>query len=194
LSSKSLTRRRSAAIGVACVLLLVVAATFANLDELMQKAAALSDGVNRRQIVWRFTWTMIRDFWPAGVGLGAFQQAILLYPQPFPLFYINHAHSEYLQLAAEGGLFLIIPAVVAAIAGGVTILQRLRADRTPVYWIRAGAASGIIGVLVHSIWETTFRMPANAVLFALLTAVAMHEGAAGQAHSRVASPARSTDK
>jgi O-antigen ligase len=180
LSNRSLTPRRLAGIGIALVLLLAVAATFADLNLLLNKAGALDDGINRRQIVWRFTWTMIRDFWPAGAGLGAFQQAILLYPQPFPLFYVNHAHNQYLQLAAEGGLFLIVPAAIAIVAGAVLTARRLRLDRTPVFWMRAGAASGIAGMLVHSLSETTLRMPANAVLFAILAAIALHEGTDAQ--------------
>jgi O-antigen ligase len=180
LSNRSLTLRRVAGIGAALALLLILAATFADLDLLLHKAGALGDGLNRRQIVWRFTWTMIRDFWPAGAGLGAFQHAILLYPQPFPLYYINHAHNQYLQFAAEGGLFLIVPAAVAFAAGIVLVARRLRLDRTPVFWIRAGAASGMAGVLVHSLSETTFRMPANAALFAILAAIALHDGVAAQ--------------
>lgn len=179
-ANRSLTRRRAAAIGVALVVLLFAAATFADLDLLLTKAGALGDGINRREIVWRFTWTMVRDFWPAGVGLGAFQHAILLYPQPFPLFYINHAHNQYLQFAAEGGLFLVVPAAIAIAAGVALTARRMRADHSPVFWIRAGAASGMTGVLVHSLSETTFRMPANAVLFAILAAIALHEGADAQ--------------
>jgi O-antigen ligase len=175
LSSRSLTPRRAASISIAFVALVIVAATFADLDLLLQKAAALSDGVNRRQIVWHFTWTMVKDFWPSGTGMGGFQHAILLYPQPFPLFYINHAHNQYLQFAAEGGLFLLAPASVALAAAVVLMRRRLREDRSPAFWIRAGAVSGIAGILVQSLWETTGRMPANAVLFAVLAAVALHE-------------------
>jgi O-antigen ligase len=180
MSSRSLTPRRAGAIALAFVAIVVIAATYVNVDELLRKAGAVGDGINRRQIVWRFTWTMIRDFWPAGAGLGAFQHAILLYPQPFPEYYVNHAHNQYLQFLAEGGLLLLAPGALAVAAGGVAIARRLRSDRTPVFWIRAGATSGIIGILVQSLWETSFRMPANAVLFAVLAAMAMHEGADAQ--------------
>jgi hypothetical protein len=30
-------------------------------------------------------------------------------------------------------------------------------------------------VVVQSVWETTLRMPANAVLFALVAAIALHD-------------------
>jgi hypothetical protein len=183
LMRRSLTPRRAAALVLVPLLLLTVAALYVNLGELAEKLGALSDGVSRRQTVWRFTWQMVRDFWPAGVGLGAYQHGILLYAQPFPYFYVNHAHNQYLQFLVEGGLFLLVPAVVAILAGGWLIMRRLAGDRTPVFWIRAGAASGIAGFLVHSLWENTLRMPANAVLFALLAAVAMHDGGSGSRES-----------
>jgi len=40
--------------------------------------------------------------------------------------------------------------------------------------VRAGAGAGILAVLVQSFWETGLRMPANAMLCAVLAAVAVH--------------------
>ena len=42
-------------------------------------------------------------------------------------------------------------------------------------WIRIGAAAGIVGVLVQSIWETGLRLPANGLLFAVLCAIVIYE-------------------
>ena len=42
-------------------------------------------------------------------------------------------------------------------------------------WIRTGAAAGIVGVAVQSIWETGLRLPANGLLFAALCAIVVHE-------------------
>jgi O-antigen ligase len=186
LANRSLTARRAGGVAVASAVMVVIAATYMNPDDLWRKLGALGDGINRRQMVWSFTWTMVRDFWPAGTGLGAYQHAILLYAQPFPEYYINHAHNQYLQFAAEGGLLLVVPGAVAIVAGAAMIARRLRSDRTPVFWIRAGAASGLVGILVQGLLETSFRMPANAVLFALLAAIAMHES--GDAHRARVSP------
>jgi len=99
-----------------------------------------------------------------------------MYRQPIDYFYVNHAHSEYLQLLTEGGLLLIVPAIVVLVAGVWLAGTRLRHDRTPMFWARAGAVSGMAGLAVQSLWETTLRMPANAVLLGVLAAVAMHDG------------------
>jgi O-antigen ligase len=101
---------------------------------------------------------------------------MLAYPKSSPLFYLNHAHNEYLQLLAGGGALLAVPVAGVMLAAAWRMMQRLRSDRTTaVFWIRAGAASGILGVVVQSVWETTLRMPANAVLFALVAAIALHD-------------------
>jgi hypothetical protein len=44
-----------------------------------------------------------------------------------------------------------------------------------VFWARAGAACGMLGIVCQSVWDTALRLPANAVLFAILAAVALHE-------------------
>ena len=100
---------------------------------------------------------------------------MLVYQQGSRLFFFNHAHNEYLQLLAEGGLMLAVPAAIALLAAIVLIARQLRADRTAIFWVRLGAASGIIAVAVQSVWDTGLRMPANGVLFAVIAAIALHE-------------------
>jgi O-antigen ligase len=91
------------------------------------------------------------------------------------VFFFNHAHDEYLQILAEGGLLLAVPAAIAAIAGALLIARRLRVDRTPIFWIRAGAIAGMVAVAVQSVFDTGLRTPANGVLFAIVAAIACHE-------------------
>jgi hypothetical protein len=48
-------------------------------------------------------------------------------------------------------------------------------DASGTYWIRAGAATGLLAVALQSFWETGLVMPANAALAAVLAAIAVHE-------------------
>jgi O-antigen ligase len=118
---------------------------------------------------------MARDFWRTGVGVGAFKRGMLVYQQGPRFVFFNHAHDEYLQILAEGGVPLAAVAAVALVAGWREILSRLRADTTSMFWIRAGAASGIVAIGVQSIWHVGLRMPAAGVLFAIVAALALHE-------------------
>jgi O-antigen ligase len=128
-----------------------------------------------RRAIWRDTWRMAQDFWLTGVGAGAFQRGMLVYQEGSRQFFFNHAHDEYLQLASEGGLLLAVPAAIAVVAGVALIVARLRGDRTPIFWLRAGAASGLIAVAIQSIWDTGLRTPANGTLFAVIAAIALHQ-------------------
>src|SRR5262245_11154611 len=147
--------------------IIAVAAMYANLGALADRAGeTLASGVGGRRVIWKETWPMVQDFWMTGVGVGAYQRGMLVYQQSKGLFYFNHAHNEYLQLAAEGGALLCVPAGVMVLSGLRLIGRRLSADRSPVFWIRAGAASGVLAVALQSVWRTGTRMPANDLLLA----------------------------
>jgi hypothetical protein len=51
-----------------------------------------------------------------------------------------------------------------------------------MFWIRTGAASGLCGVAVQSLWETGLAIPANAAMAAVLAAMVVH--AAGRSGAR----------
>ena len=120
-----------------------IAATYASWSALATRVEeTLNVGLGGRREIWDRTWAMASDFWVTGVGVGAYERAMTVYQQQPHVFYFNHAHNEYLQLLSEGGVMLAIPAAVALAAGAWQIWRRVDADRTPVFWIRAGAASG----------------------------------------------------
>jgi O-antigen ligase len=156
----------------------IVALFYGNASAVATRIAdTMNEGMGGRLLIWRTTLPMIRDFWLTGVGGGAYERAMMVY-QPSPHeTYFNHAHNEYLQLLSEGGLLLAIPALLAVVAGLAIIRHRLAGDRTPIYWVRVGAVSGLTGAAVQSLWETGLRRPANTLLFAVLAAFALHSAA-----------------
>ncbi|MGB7218039.1 MAG: O-antigen ligase family protein [Vicinamibacterales bacterium] len=165
-------------IGVAAALgaMIAIATMYANMGALtVRMNRALELGVAGRRAIWSDTWQMAGDFWLTGVGTGAYERGMLVYQQGSREFFYNHAHNEYLQMLAEGGALLAVPVAVALVAGVRLVARRLRADRSPLFWLRAGAASGIIAVAVQSIWDTGLRVPANDALFAVMAAIATYD-------------------
>ena len=153
-----------------------IGAAYANTNAITARVSeTINLGLGGRQAIWRETWPMIKDFWLTGVGPGAYERAMIVYQQSPRVVYFNHAHNDYIQIAAEGGVLLAVPVLMIAIAGAWRIRRSLAGDRTAIYWVRAGAVSGLIAVAVQSLWETGLRVPANALLFALLAAIAMYE-------------------
>ncbi len=178
----ALTRRRISGrqfgwMLVCMILVSLAAMTYADLPLLTSRfGQILGPDLGRgRMTIWRNTWPMARDFWRTGLGVGAFERGMLVYQEMPRLVFFNHAHNQYLQILVEGGLPLLLLSGTAAIAAWVEILKRLRADRSPAFWIRAGAASGIAAVAVQNLWDAGLRMPANAVLFVIVSAIALHE-------------------
>ncbi|HWF86120.1 MAG TPA: O-antigen ligase family protein [Vicinamibacterales bacterium] len=175
LSHGRLAPRRRAWAFAALAVIGVAAASLANLGLMASRVGDTLEAAGGRLGIWRQTWPMVRDFWPNGVGIGAFAQAMVLYHRGSYLFYVNHAHNQYLQLLAEGGAPAIGAAAIAVLSAARMILRRLAADRTALFWVRAGAASGLVAVAVQCVWETPLGLLANAVLFTLLAAIALHE-------------------
>jgi hypothetical protein len=93
------------------------------------------------------------------------------------LFRINAAHNHYLQVAAEGGLLIGMPVAVALALFLRASREALAADESAMYFLRAGALGGLVGVAVQSVWETGLTAPANAVLAAIVAAMVVHRSA-----------------
>ena len=124
---------------------------------------------------WRDGWGVIRDFPLFGTGLNTYPDAMLFYQQRNPGTYVAQAHNDYVQLLAEGGLLVTIPAALAIVLLVRAIRRNLRAARGQArgYWIRAGAAVGLLAIAVQEVFEFSLQMPANALLSCTLAAVAL---------------------
>jgi len=175
LARTRLGRARLTLLAAGVGLLLVAAGTYVNLPALVTRInEAWPSGLGGRLAVWAETWPIVRDFAVTGVGVGAYERAMLVYQQSNRLLFFNHAHNEFLQLVAEGGVPLGIGAAVVLVTAARAVIANLRTDRSAVFWARAGAACGMLGIVCQSVWDTALRLPANSVLFVLLAAVALH--------------------
>ena len=175
--SRQIDRRRRRWLGAYVTAAAIIVVAFADTDALVQRfnqTVATSSG---RIAIWRETLPLIEDFWATGTDAGTYQTAMLVYlvyQESDRVVYFNQAHNQYLQIVAEGGLLLSIPAAVALLSFLRLARRRVMSDRTAVFWIRIGAAGGLVAVMVQNLWETGLRMPANAALAAVLAALVIH--------------------
>jgi O-antigen ligase len=165
---------------------LVVAMLFIDLDgwatRLQQSIGDAPGAAFSRTTIWRETWPIVRDFWVAGTGAGTYSDAMTQYQQSRVWVgsmqrwaHFNNAHSHYLQVLSEGGVLLAIP-VLAALAAFVRLARAaVVADKGEMFWVRVGAAAGLAGLAVQSIWEVALTMPANAVLAGVLAGLVLYQ-------------------
>ena len=167
--------RRRASLGALAALCVVAMLGYGDGQQLLRRMdETRTTGMANRLAIWRDTMPMIRDFPAAGVGAGAFSSAMRVYQTSPRTYYHNEAHSQYLQLAAEGGLLLTVPALTALIAFLLTAWTALGRHHDPLRWMRIAAAGALVGVAVQSIWETGLTLPANGMFAAALAALLVH--------------------
>jgi O-antigen ligase len=176
LSRRRLTTKRATWAIAGLGVMVGVAATFADIGALsIRLHSSMSEGLVGRLSIWRQSLPVVRDFWLVGAGAGTYQSVMVLYQTSSRLFHLSHADNELLQIAAEGGVLLGLPVAVTLLAGIRLAARRLREDRAPIFWLRAGASAGMLALFTQNMVEMTLRVPANAVLFAILAAVLLHD-------------------
>jgi O-antigen ligase len=130
--------------------------------------------------IWQQAIAIARDFPVAGSGINTYQRIVGHYPTAAFDGAYEGAHNDYLQLAAEGGLLVVLPAL-ATVAFFVRDTRRRLSQSSPevpTYWIRAGAIVGISLIALQEIVEFSLQVPANSALFVVLAAIAMHRSPA----------------
>jgi O-antigen ligase len=135
-----------------------------------QAAAETSDGTNRREI-WRASWNLFKSRPWTGTGFGAYYLVIPQFQSSSGRIKLEQSHNDYLDLAANGGV------VALALAGWFVVVIIWRAKysfRARDAYRRAaalGAATGLIGVAVHSFVDFGLQLTGIAVVCGTLIAI-----------------------
>jgi O-antigen ligase len=158
-------------------LLLVAAVGWVGVGSVAARFAAANDqDINGRLGPWTDAVSIAERFPLAGTGLNTYGVATLFYQEHDLRRHYDQAHNDYLQLAAEGGLLLVIP--ILLLIGVVTrkiwtsFRGMPREGRT--YWIKVGAVTGILAIALQEVVDFSLQMPGNAVLLVVLCAIAMY--------------------
>lgn len=174
---RRLSGQRRRAGGIVFAVILVFAAIWGGAERTIEQFRGAAETVGGRKEVWRDTWRIVEDYPLTGTGLNTYGVAMLHYQTATPGWAAVEAHNDYLQLAAEGGLLLGIPILLAI---GVFVREVWRrfaeaADDAETYWVRAGAVTGLCAIAVMEIFDFTLQMPGAAAMFVVLAAIAMHK-------------------
>jgi O-antigen ligase len=125
--------------------------------------------------LWKNSIPMLREAWVLGFGLNTYGNLTWVYPTTHPVPHAYEAHNDYLQLAVEGGLLVVIPALLVAAMLASIAFRRLRLEMSETaWWIRMGAIAGICGLALQEITDFSLQIPGVATLFAVVVAIAIH--------------------
>jgi O-antigen ligase len=170
------SRRRRLAAAVMLVMLVTLAFAWAGPDAVASRFASGDWGeFNNRRGAWKDAWGVIRMFPFAGTGLNTYWAAALFYQRHELAQFFAQAHNDYLQLAAEGGLLLIVPAAICLVIFVRNVRRAIKDQRgSTSWWLRAGAVTALLAIACQESVEFSLQMPGNAVLFAVVCAIALH--------------------
>jgi tetratricopeptide (TPR) repeat protein len=121
-----------------------------------------------RWYLWKSTLRLIAAFPLWGSGPGTFE---MIYPRYALTGFTRLAHENYLQLAAEGGLFLAL-LFSSIIAGGLlSAASSMRsADRSSAL-LGAGLLGGLVAFAVHGLVDSIWYVPAVAIALVALVSL-----------------------
>jgi O-antigen ligase len=157
------------------ILLVIAIPAWAGADRIASHFAEIDWRLNNRWGAWLDAIAVASRFPLTGTGLNTYSVAMISYQHHDMGHFYNAAHNDYLQLAAEGGLLLTVPALLCVIAFVRLVWLRFKQETsTSGYWLRVGAVTGLCAVALQETVDFSLQMPGNAVLFALLCGIALH--------------------
>jgi O-antigen ligase len=175
--------------GIGLVILVVGSVLFLGGEGSLLRGIGLQpdagDITSGRSHFWNVAWQIFLANPILGAGFEAFGAAFTRYDTWSGMYRIEHAHNDYLQMLADGGIlaFACVAAFVyfffrkgvAALGGQNDGLHRS---------IVTGAMAGCFGILIHSFFDFPLRTPANAFVFLLLVVLAVGNVGRGERSRR----------
>ena len=132
-----------------------------------------SDNVTTdRTKFWQGTKEIIRAHPLLGAGLGAFGVAYTRHDLSSGAARLDQAHNDYLQLFADAGIVGGLLGLVFVAALFRMAFARMASRDAFRRGVALGALSGCFAALVHSLFDFSLHLTANALLFLLLAALA----------------------
>ena len=133
-----------------------------------------SFGGQSRISLWRDALPLIKHHPFLGTGLGTFPIAYTSGQTAFLNQFVNHAHNDYLEIAADLG----VPAALILFVSILFILRSvirsfLSGERNFERAVALGCAGSIVAILLHSFADFNLYIPANALLFSTILGLAV---------------------
>lgn len=184
--SKRATRSMMVLVASLIVIDIFIVGTYFGVERVLERIEQTRIETEDRGDIASYALNLWRDYPVFGAGLGSFHAVIPRYWGEIPGAPYTHAHNDYLQFACEVGVTgaallgaLLLMSLLAALRA-----QQVRADPL-MRGISFGSTMGIIALMIHSAVDFSLQIPAIALTFMLVLALAwisLH-------HDRAAAPA-----
>ena len=177
LAQRHIGSRSRFALRIACIAIVATGCVgWAGLERIGVRFAEFKfDRSGGRVGIWTDAITIARTFPLYGTGLNTFGVSTLFFQTTDLHEHYQEAHNDYLQIAAEGGLLVGIPALALLVVVVREVRRRFcEGDTGTTFWLRVGAVAGMMTISLQEATEFSLQMPGNAALFCVLASIALH--------------------
>ncbi len=130
-----------------------------------------------RWTIFASSGSAVASFFPFGSGLGTFPEVYRRFQPDAISQFVNHAHNDYLEFLFEGGIVAAAVMLVFLFVYFRAWPRLLRLQRWgTLSFMQAGAGIGLAMMALHGLTDYNWRIPANAIYFALMAGVFLHRG------------------
>lgn len=143
------------------------------LEQVAERMQSTSSQTEIRDEVIRDTLTMLPDYQLFGSGAGTFMETFQRYDEVRAVRMVDFAHNDFLEFLVELGWIGYLPLASLVLYSLFKAGRAMASRKTQLYrGIGFGAMMGAVSILIHSFVDFNLQMPANALLFVLLLALA----------------------
>ena len=133
--------------------------------------ALLADpSVRIRFSLYRSGFKMLRDFPMFGLGLGSAMSVFSVYQEMKFWAYVDHVHSDWLELALQVGIVGIAAWSFALVTFVRRAICSCSISPSNIFLV-AGAISGVIAIVLHSAIDFPLQLPGIAVLLIIMASL-----------------------
>lgn len=131
------------------------------------------ESLEERWIAAGYALGMVAQRPVAGFGAGSFYTAFPPYKGDHPLGFYDHAHNDYVEMAATTGLVGLVLLLLATGATAWRVVSLMDDRRPPLTrGLATGIAMALLCMALHAAVDFPLQMPANALTFTVVLALA----------------------
>lgn len=162
---------------VAVAAIVALGFVFLPTDPLIARFADLATtndiSADSRAQIWRESLGLVREFPFFGCGLGGYESCFMRIKTVAPMFTVDYAHNDYLQILIELGIVPFVAGLILAIRLlAATIRRALYARSTDERFLMIGCTGSLVAILLHSSVDFNLYVPANGAVFAWICGIA----------------------
>lgn len=152
---------------------IVIVGAFFGVEKVAQRIQETTIEKERRDDVSIYSMQLVRDHVVIGTGLGSYYGAFMPYRQHDVLSYYDHAHNDFIEIAADTGVlgFILLGILVSWSLYLAIFAQKDRRDPL-MRGLSFASIMGITALLIHSTVDFNLQIPANAATFMVILAFA----------------------